>query len=55
MFWDITPFSLLKVKRRLGGTCHLHVTIYFLLVSYLSYFSTLKMEYTCSSEALVDF
>jgi hypothetical protein len=25
IFWDITPCSLLKVNRRFGGTCHLHL------------------------------
>jgi hypothetical protein len=24
-FWDITPCSLLKVNRRFGGKCHLHL------------------------------
>jgi hypothetical protein len=25
VFWDITPCSLLKVNRRFGGTCRLHL------------------------------
>jgi hypothetical protein len=25
VFWDITPCSPLKVNRRFGGTCHLHL------------------------------
>jgi hypothetical protein len=25
VFWDITPYILLKVKRRFGGTCRLHL------------------------------
>jgi hypothetical protein len=25
IFWDITPCSLLKVNRRFGGTCRLHL------------------------------
>jgi hypothetical protein len=25
IFWDITPYSPLKVNRRLGGTCRLHL------------------------------
>jgi hypothetical protein len=25
IFWGITPCSALKVNRRLGGTCHLHL------------------------------
>jgi hypothetical protein len=25
IFWDITPFSLLKVNQRFGGACRLHV------------------------------
>jgi hypothetical protein len=25
IFWDITPFSLMKVNRRFGGTCILHL------------------------------
>jgi hypothetical protein len=30
-FWDVTPFSLVKVGHRLGGTCcrHLKVTLLF--------------------------
>jgi hypothetical protein len=25
VFWDITVYSLLKAKRRFGGTCRLHL------------------------------
>jgi hypothetical protein len=25
IFWDITPYSLLSVNRRFGGTYHLHL------------------------------
>jgi hypothetical protein len=48
IFWDITSFSLLKVKRRFGGTCHiclpspiisqdrsLHATFYMLVLTWL--------------------
>jgi hypothetical protein len=25
LFWNITPYSLLKVNRHFGQTCHLHL------------------------------
>jgi hypothetical protein len=68
VFWNITPCRSLKVNRRFGGTCRLHVqgkTISkarnqhealltcFMLVSCLAYCSTLKMEATCSSKMSV--
>jgi hypothetical protein len=31
IFWDITPCSRLKVNRRFGGTCRLHLGYYFLV------------------------
>jgi dolichyl-phosphate-mannose--protein O-mannosyl transferase len=58
VFWDVMPFNVLKIDRRLGrmrrlllyccriavfGTC-------FMLVSRLAYSLTLKMEATYSSE-----
>jgi hypothetical protein len=57
IFWDITPFNPLKVNRGFGGTCrfHLHLSLAFTQVSYLGYFSTLKMEATCYSKTSVDF
>jgi hypothetical protein len=70
VFWDITQCSPLKVNRRFGVTCLLHlqgkrqarhqheVTLFatsFMLVSCLSYSSTLKMEVTCYSETSLDF
>jgi hypothetical protein len=47
IFWDITLCSPLKVNRRLPPD--------FTQISFLVYFSTLKMEATCSSETSVDF
>jgi hypothetical protein len=59
IFWDIYElYSPSEVSRRFGGTCHLQQgqrATYFMLVSYLAYSSTLKMEETCSSETSVDF
>jgi hypothetical protein len=69
VFWDITPCSPLKVDRCFGGTSHLHFQgrrirqarnqseagRKQILVSFLAYYSTLKMEVTCSSETLIDF
>jgi hypothetical protein len=67
VFWDITPCSPLKVNRRFGGTCRLHLQGPRInharnqheagskQVSCLTYSSTLKMEAICSSETLVDF
>jgi hypothetical protein len=62
--WDIKPCSSLKLSRRFGGTCRLHLQGRrisqarnqhkaggFLLV----YSSTLKRKATCSSETSVDF
>jgi hypothetical protein len=46
--WDITPCNLLKVSQVLLAT-------YFMLVSWLAYSLTLKMEGTCSSKMLVNF
>jgi hypothetical protein len=59
VFRTITPFSPLKVSRRFVGTyCHdlqgLLATCW-MLVSCLSYSSTLKMEATCSPGTSVDF
>jgi hypothetical protein len=68
---DITLYSPLKVNRHFGGTCRLHLQgrktgqrtdqheadskQSFTLVSCLAYYSTLKMNETCSYEMLVDF
>jgi hypothetical protein len=49
IFWDITLCGLLKVNRCFQGTYSA------LLVSYLTYSLTLKMEATCSSEISADF
>jgi hypothetical protein len=43
VFWDITPYSLLKINWQFGGTCHLGV------------FITLKIKVTCCYETLADF
>jgi hypothetical protein len=29
VFWDITPSSPLKINRRFGGTCRLHLGLFF--------------------------
>jgi hypothetical protein len=53
MFWDTTPCSPLKVSRRFGGTCRLHLALLatcFYAGFLLSLFLTLKTEATCSSE-----
>jgi hypothetical protein len=58
-FWEITLYSLLRINRRFGGTCHFHLkgrrilqarmkqiasrAICFILVNCLAYSSTLKM------------
>jgi hypothetical protein len=67
IFWDIRPCSLVKINRRFGGIRGLHLQFRrisqgrnqlatrFTLVSSSAYFSTLKMEETCSSETSVDF
>jgi hypothetical protein len=49
VFWDITPYSSLKVSRRFTG-----LPPSFALVTCLAY-STLKMKAICSSETSVDF
>jgi hypothetical protein len=60
IFWDITPSSPLKTKRRFGGKCPrlfqvFLIAISFTMFSWLSCFSTMKMEATCFSETSVDF
>jgi hypothetical protein len=52
-FWDITPYSPLKVNWRFEGTCPLATC--FVLVSYLAYSLTLRREAKCFSETGVDF
>jgi hypothetical protein len=42
IFWDITPYSPLKVNRRFGGTCRLQPPAV-MLVSCSAYYSNLKM------------
>jgi hypothetical protein len=65
-FCYITPCSPLKVSGRFGRTYHLHLyggritkkaenAASVVLVSFLGYSSTLKMEALCSSEMLVEF
>jgi hypothetical protein len=55
VFWDITPCSPFKVNRRFGGTAEqADLPPAFPLVSCLAYYSTLKMEATCSPETSVD-
>jgi hypothetical protein len=49
IFRDITPCSPLKVNRRFGETCLIH------LVSCLAYSSSMKMKETYPSETSVDF
>jgi hypothetical protein len=36
IFWDITPCSPLKINRRFGGTCHLHLCFPLLLRWFLA-------------------
>jgi hypothetical protein len=71
ILWDIIPCIPLKVSRRFGGTYRLHLQSRrirevrnryeacsrqcFTLVSFLDYYSKLKIETTCSSETSVDF
>jgi hypothetical protein len=62
VFWDITPCSPLKVNRRFGGTCRIHLQGRRINQARnqhescsLAYSSTLKMEATCFSETSVDF
>jgi hypothetical protein len=54
VFWDIAQSSPLKVNRRFGRMFALLAT-YFMPVSCVAYFSTLKMEVTRSSEMSDDF
>jgi hypothetical protein len=71
IFAHITSCSPLKINRNFEGTCchHLHgrrisqarykhevlLATFFMLVSCLAYFWTLKMEATCSCETSLDF
>jgi hypothetical protein len=68
IYWDVIPCSLVEVYRRFGITYNLHLQIIkelqannqeasknVLLVSCLTYSSTLKMEAVRSSEAPIDF
>jgi hypothetical protein len=62
VFWDMTLWSLLKVIQCFRGTCHLHLQGWRISQARrqhesrcVAYFSTLKMEATCSSEMLVVF
>jgi hypothetical protein len=58
-FWDITPSSQSKINRRFGVTCrfrlHALPATCCMLISCLTYSSTLKMEVICYSETSVDF
>jgi hypothetical protein len=71
VFWYIATCSPMKVNRSFEGTYRLHLhcrrisqarnqreaggKLNFLIVPYLAYSSTLKMEATCSSETSTDF
>jgi hypothetical protein len=62
IFCGVTPCSPLKINRRFGETCRVHLKqenstlpLPLTLVSCLAYSSTLKMEATCPSETSVDF
>jgi hypothetical protein len=59
IFWDITPYSPLKVNRRFGGTDYLHSQGRRISQASNQYEAgskqSPKMEATCSSETLVDF
>jgi hypothetical protein len=70
VFWDETPCSQLKFKRRFGGQYSLYLQRRSISqvarsmwqekqnisqISCLAYSSILKMEVTCSSEISVDF
>jgi hypothetical protein len=61
VFWDITPYSPMKVNQDFREMYRFHLqgrtllSTCFTLVSCLAYFSTLKMEAKCSSETSVDF
>jgi hypothetical protein len=52
IFWDIKPWSQLKVSQCFGGLC---LPSAFTLVSSVAYFSKLKMEATYYSETSTDF
>jgi hypothetical protein len=70
IFWDVMSCSPLKVNRRFGGTCRLHLQGWRIsqarnqheaggrqsswLIG-LVYFASLKMEATCSSKTSVNF
>jgi hypothetical protein len=55
VFWVVKPCIFLEVQRRFGGTYLLHLLVtYLLLVSYLAWSSTLKIEVVYSSEMTVD-
>jgi hypothetical protein len=63
LFWDITPYSLLKVNRRFGETYRLHLQVWRIIRArnqresgwFLTrLISTLKIEEICSSETSVD-
>jgi hypothetical protein len=57
VFWDITPCSRLKVNRRFGGACRLHLqsllAACFILVYCLAYSPALTMEAIYFSETSV--
>jgi hypothetical protein len=60
IIWDITPCSLLKVYRRFGGICRLHLQGQVYAEQQISmkagaYTFTLKMEATYSPETSVHF
>jgi hypothetical protein len=58
VFWDITSCSLLEVNQHLGRPCRQKsraLATCFMVVTFLTYSSILKMEATCSSEKSVDF
>jgi hypothetical protein len=63
IFSDITLFRPVKVSRGFGETYHLHLQgrrgslfdIYFMLVYFWAYFSTMKVEATRSPGTSVDF
>jgi hypothetical protein len=56
IFWDITPYSLLKVIGRFGGTCCLQCQGRRIIQARNQHgASSKKMEATCSSEISVEF
>jgi hypothetical protein len=63
IFWDITLCNPLKVKRRFGGTCRLHLQGRRISQALHQRdaggkqrcYDTTEMEATCSSETVVDF